>query len=333
MQPLTRRFGVCYDFRNPPDSGISMPDLYAQALEQIKWLDSLKLDAVWFTEHHFVDDGYLPAWIPVASAAAAVTNHVRFSSDICLLPFFNPVRLAEDLAVLDNISDGRVELGVGMGYAPHEFEGFGIPVSRRVSLMDEGLDVLKLAFTGEKFSYYGKRYQFKDVQITPGFVQPGGPPLWIAAMSAAGARRAAKYDAHFLPQGDRSQTLDVWHEERQTNDVSQPRRIGIIKGVFISDNADKDWPLIRDSERYRMQLYKKFFRESKTNFGAGEHIPQTWVVGNAAEVAEQLETFMQTYGVTDLITWGLPPGLNSSAMTDSLQQFVVDVVPKLRGAV
>ncbi|MGK0222876.1 MAG: alkanesulfonate monooxygenase SsuD [Limisphaerales bacterium] len=333
MQPLARRFGVCYDFRNPLDSGISMPDLYAQALEQIKWLDSLKLDAIWFTEHHFVDDGYLPAWIPVASAAAAVTNHVRFSSDICLLPFFNPVRLAEDLAVLDNISGGRVELGVGMGYAPHEFEGFGIPVSRRVSLMDEGLDVLKLAFTGEKFSYHGKRYQFNDVQITPGFVQEGGPPLWIAAMSAAGARRAAKYDAHFLPQGDRGQTLDVWHSERQKSDISQPRRIGIIKGVFISDNAEKDWPLIRDSERYRMQLYKKFFSESKTDFGAGEHIPQTWVVGNAVEVAEQLETFMQTYGVTDLITWGLPPGLNSSAMTDSLQQFVVDVVPRLRAGV
>ena len=83
-----------------------MPDLYAQALEQIRWLDEIGIDLVWFTEHHFIDDGYLPAWIPVASAAAAVTRSVRFSSDICLLPFFNPVRLAEDLAVLDNISNG-----------------------------------------------------------------------------------------------------------------------------------------------------------------------------------------------------------------------------------
>ena len=69
----------------------------SQALEQISWLDQLGLDLIWFTEHHFVDDGYLPAWIPVATAAAAVTKRVRFSSDICLLPFFNPVRLAEDL--------------------------------------------------------------------------------------------------------------------------------------------------------------------------------------------------------------------------------------------
>ena len=177
---LEPRFGVCYDFRNPPDSGIAMPSLYSQALEQISWLDGLGLDLIWFTEHHFVDDGYLPAWIPVATAAAAVTRRVRFSSDICLLPFFNPVRLAEDLAVLDNISNGRAEVGLGMGYAPHEFAGFGIPVSRRVSLMEEGLEVLRLAFSGEEFSFHGKRYEFNDVKIWL--------PLWKILLKALNRR-------------------------------------------------------------------------------------------------------------------------------------------------
>ena len=198
------RFGLCYDFRNPADSGISMPDLYRDALQQIEWADREGFDLVWFTEHHFVDDGYLPSWIPVASAAAARTSRVRFSTDICLLPFNHPVRLAEDLAVLDNLSGGRVEVGVGMGYAPHEFQGFGIPVARRVSLMEEGIEILKLCFSGERFSYQGKRYQLKDVRITPGYVQPGGPPLWVAAMSEAGALRAARYGTHFLPQGRKS---------------------------------------------------------------------------------------------------------------------------------
>src|SRR5262245_11829289 len=132
------RVGVVYDFRNPPDSGIAMPRLYAEILEQVSWLDRLGLDLVWFTEHHFVEDGYLPSWTPVAGAMAARTSRVRFSSDICLLPFSHPVRLAEDPAVLDNLSGGRIELGVGMGYAPHEFRGFGIPVPRRVSLTEEG---------------------------------------------------------------------------------------------------------------------------------------------------------------------------------------------------
>ena len=97
------RLGVVYDFRNPPDSGIDTPDLYAQIIEQVAWLDGLGLD-LWFTEHHFVDDGYLPSWTPVAGAMAARTRRVRFSSDICLLPFSHPLRLAEDLAVLDNLS-------------------------------------------------------------------------------------------------------------------------------------------------------------------------------------------------------------------------------------
>src|SRR5207237_9061480 len=81
------RFGVVYDFRNPPESGMSNPALYAAIMEQVVWLDSLGLDLVWFTEHHFVDDGYLPSWVPVAAAIAARTKHVRFSCAVWLLPF------------------------------------------------------------------------------------------------------------------------------------------------------------------------------------------------------------------------------------------------------
>ncbi len=209
---LPLRLGVVYDFRNPPDSGLPMPRLYAEILDQVAWLDTLGLDLVWFTEHHFVDDGYLPSWTPVAGAMAARTSRVRFSSDICLLPFSHPVRLAEDLAVLDNLSGGRVEIGVGMGYAPHEFRGFGIPLPQRLSRMEEGLEVLTRCFTGERFSYHGKRYDFDDVVIRPRYVQPGGPPLWIAAMSASGAARAARFGAHLLPQGERAQVLDPWRE-------------------------------------------------------------------------------------------------------------------------
>src|ERR1041384_4931716 len=93
MHPLPLRLTLVYDFRNPPDSGIPTATLYAEMLGQVAWLDTLGLDLVWFTEHHFVDDGYLPSWTPVAGAMAARTSRVRFSSDICLLPFSHPVRL------------------------------------------------------------------------------------------------------------------------------------------------------------------------------------------------------------------------------------------------
>ena len=115
------RFGVAHDFRCPPGSPYSMPDVYAQTLEQVRLLDAAGLDLVWFSEHHFVDDGYLPSFVPVAAAVAAQTSRIRISTDITLLPFAHPLRLAEDLAVLEQISNGRMELGAGLGYAQHEF--------------------------------------------------------------------------------------------------------------------------------------------------------------------------------------------------------------------
>ena len=326
------RFGVCYDFRNPPDSGVPDRVLYQEILEQVRWLDDLGADLVWFTEHHFVDDGYLPSWVPVAGAMAAVTDHVRFGTDICLMPFDHPIRLAEDLAVLDNVSGGRVELGLGMGYAPHEFRGFGIPVSRRVSLMDEGIEVLRRCFTGERFSYAGKRYLFDDVRITPGYVQPGGPPLWVAAMSEAGAARAARFDTHLLPQGMKQRSFDPWVEAlERSGRRPADYRVGIIRSVLVTDNRDQDWPLVRAAERYRMALYQRFFDESGEGFGGdGEPIPQTWIVGDVEHCAEELRRFIAAFGITDLVTMAVPPGLRAEQMSGSLERLFRDVVPRVR---
>src|SRR5947208_7598767 len=328
------RVGTVYDFRNTPESGMDMPSLYAAIMDQVVMLDRLGLDLVWFTEHHFLDDGYLPSWVPMAGAIAARTKRVRLSSDVCLLPFNHPVRLAEDLAVLDNISNGRIEVGVGMGYAPHEFRGFGLPVPRRVSLTDEGIEVLRHCFTGEKFSFHGTRYDFDDVVIRPRYVQPGGPPLWIAAMSAAGAARAARFDAHLLPQGARAQVLDPWHEAvRAAGRDPSERRVGIIRSCFVTDDPERDWPTVRAAERYRGELYNRFFAESgqeRSWYRAGERIPQSWGVGSVEHCVAELSAFIAEHGITDLVTWAVPPGLRPAQMSRSLERFAREVAPRLR---
>jgi alkanesulfonate monooxygenase SsuD/methylene tetrahydromethanopterin reductase-like flavin-dependent oxidoreductase (luciferase family) len=333
------RVGLVYDFRNTPATGMDNPSLYAAIMDQVAWLDGLGLDLVWFTEHHFLDDGYLPSWVPVAGALAARTAHARFSCDVCLLPFNHPVRLAEDLAVLDNISGGRIELGVGMGYAPHEFRGFGLPTSRRVSLTDEGIAVLKQCFAGERFSFSGKRYEFSDVVIRPGYVQPGGPPLWVAAMSAAGARRAAQFDTNLLPQGVRSDALDPWRAELvATGRDPDTKRVGIIRSCLVTDDAERDWPAVRAAERYRMSVYARFQEEIGGGVSAGgvrgntgaERIPQTWVVGDVEHCVAELRAFIREYGITDLVSWAVPPGLRPEQMNRSLERFFRDVVPRLR---
>lgn len=333
------RVGLVYDFRNTSATGMDNPSLYAAIMDQVAWLDGLGLDLVWFTEHHFLEDGYLPSWIPVAGALAARTKHARFSCDVCLLPFNHPIRLAEDLAVLDNISGGRVEVGLGMGYAPHEFRGFGLPVSRRVSLTDEGIAVLKQCFTGERFSFSGKRYECSDVVIRPGYVQPGGPPLWVAAMSEAGARRAARFDTNLLPQGARSAALDPWRAELvATGRDPDTKRVGIIRSCLVTDDAERDWPPVRAAERYRMSVYARFQAEIGGGVSAGgvrgnidaARIPQSWVVGDVEHCAAELGAFIREYGITDLVSWAVPPGMRPEQMNRSLERFFRDVVPRLR---
>ncbi len=331
------RIGTVYDFRNPADSGMSMPDLYAAIIDQVAMLDRLGLDLVWFTEHHFLDDGYLPSWTPVAGAIAARTRHVCISTDVCLLPFNHPVRLAEDLAVLDNLSNGRIEIGVGMGYAPHEFNGFGLPVSRRVSLTDEGIAVLRHCFSGERFSFHGKRYTFNDVIIRPGYVQPGGPPLWVAAMSEAGAQRAARFDSHLLPQGPRAAALDPWRAAlHESGRDPQRYRVGIIRSCLVTDDVDRDWPRVRAAERYRHQVYRSFTPGTGPGGVASNAdatpIPQTWVVGDVDHCVTQLSAFIRDHGITDLVTWAVPPGLRPDHMNESLVRFCRDVAPRLKSA-
>jgi alkanesulfonate monooxygenase SsuD/methylene tetrahydromethanopterin reductase-like flavin-dependent oxidoreductase (luciferase family) len=107
------RFGLWYDFRNPTQWHQSADRLYAETLDQIAWGENHGFADVWLSQHHFLDDGYLPSILPVAAAIAARTKRIRIASGVLLMPFHNPVRLAEDIAVVDVISGGRLELGVG----------------------------------------------------------------------------------------------------------------------------------------------------------------------------------------------------------------------------
>lgn len=333
------RFGVVHDFRCPPGSDYTLQDVYAQTIEQVALLDTLGLDLVWFSEHHFVEDGYLPSFAPVAGAVAAVTKRVRISTDIALLPFAHPIRLAEDLAILDQLSGGRMELGVGLGYAPHEFRAFGFPVSRRVSLTEECVDILQLAWSGEPFNYDGKRYHFDNVRVTPDPVQAGGPPLWLASTSPASADRAVRYDTHLLPQGVRSIVLDRWREKtRAAGRDPDDHRIGIIRSVYVTDDEERDWPPIREAERYRMRVYGRFFEEAgltgrAATFNEADRIPQRAIVGDVDHCVGELVNFIREFGLTDVVTWGSAPGVQPATMTPMMERFATEVAPRVRAIV
>ena len=142
-------FGLRFDFRNPEIGGISMADRYAAALDMVEWADKLGgCMTVAVSEHHGSDDGYLPSPLLMLSAMAARTTDVRFMVAALITSFYDPLRLAEDLVVLDNISRGRVDLVLGSGYVPSEFEMYGVPSSERAQRLTETMETLRAAFTG-----------------------------------------------------------------------------------------------------------------------------------------------------------------------------------------
>ena len=327
------RFGVMYDCRHVPGGDMTMTDVYAATIEQAVLADELGFDHVWFTEHHFLKDGYLPAFQPLAGAIAARTKQIRISNDIALLPLYHPIRLAEELAVLDQISNGRMEFGIGMGYVPKEFDAFGVPLRNRVSMTDEAIEILRLAWGEGPFSFRGKRYNLSNIDVHPKPVQPGGPPLWIAAMKEPGALRAARFGTNLLPQGRREEVLDPWRDAvNAKGEDPDDYRVGIIRSVYVTDDRERDWPKIREAERFRMGVYGSFMAETPDEYGWGssDGIPQNVIVGDATQVTQEISEFINTYGITDIATSGLPPGIEPEFMAANLERLASEVIPNLR---
>src|SRR6185437_10664707 len=120
------RVGTIVGFQNPAPWRAEWTELYSSTLDFVREAERLGFDQVWLTEHHFADDGYCPALMPAAAAIAAQTSRIRIGTKVMLMPFHDPLRLAEDAAVVDVISGGRLELGIAAGYRLEEFSGFGI---------------------------------------------------------------------------------------------------------------------------------------------------------------------------------------------------------------
>jgi alkanesulfonate monooxygenase SsuD/methylene tetrahydromethanopterin reductase-like flavin-dependent oxidoreductase (luciferase family) len=196
-----------FDFRNPAFAGTSMADRYAAALDMAEWADNLGIPAgIAVSEHHGSEDGYIPSPGLILAAMAARTSNVRFSVAALIAPFHDPLRIAEDFCVLDNLSKGRVDLIVAGGYAPNEFEMFGVLPKERPQRVTEMVQTLKAAFAGKPFEYRGR-----TVHITPEPLRPGGPMVILGGSSEPAARRAARIADAFVPSS--SDCWDFYRDE------------------------------------------------------------------------------------------------------------------------
>ena len=211
-------------------------------------------------------------------------------------------------------------------------------IRHRPSLTEEAVEILRRSWADEPFSFAGKRYQIPLIDVYPKPVQPGGPPLWMAAMSPAGAERAARLGLDLLPQLSRSRSLDPWIEAVRAagGDPSQ-HRIGLIRSFLVTDDPERDWPAWRNAERYRMEAYTRFFRETPDDYGdawrADDAIPQHVFVGNSDDCVTEIQRMRDTLGITDIVTAGLPPGLDPAAMAGNLERLATDVLPRVRAPI
>lgn len=318
-------FGMRFDFRNPAFAGTTPADRYAAALEMAEWGDQRGCVAIAVSEHHASADGYLPSPLTMVAALAARTTNVQLSVAALIAPFWDPIRLAEDLLVLDHLSRGRVGVIIGAGYVPAEFELFGVPIRDRAKRLVETVETLQGAFTGEPFEYRGR-----TVHITPGPYRPGGPSITLGGSSDAAARRAARLGASFLPS-----IPEVWEAYRdELQQLGQPdpgpSPIGKNRTVALAEDVEKGWEQMGPYFLHETNAYGEW--QAQTDAGSPYRsmtdVDELRASGDYAvltpdELIAELQAAPFPFAFFHPLCGGMPPELAWS----SLQLFERDVLP------
>ena len=264
------KFGLFFLLQDPPN-GENLPRLYDEVFEQAELAEKLGFDAFFVPEHHQMPDGYMPAPLTFLAALAARTKRAELGTGIMQLPLFHPLQIAEQGAVIDNLSRGRFILGAGLGLIQKEFDAFQIPLTEAASRFTESVEILKHAWAGETFSHQGRYYQFTDVTITPRPVRRPRPPIWVGAMSEITLKRAGRIGDGWI--SDPLHNFDVmkaWcqiYRDAATK-ASNPRvEIAFLRDAWVAESrAEVErvwWPHIQAYHLFYLHL--GFFSSGRFN--------------------------------------------------------------------
>ena len=253
------QFGLNLEFRNPQQFYRDPAKLYEDIIEHTVWAEGLGYDYIFLTEHHFTHDDWAPSPLMLLSAIAARTKRVRLSTSIMLLPFYHPVRLAEDGAVLDIISGGRYELAAGLGYRPEEFGGYGMQLLSRSRRADEMLEIIRRLWDGETVNFKGKFFQVDNVRLSPRPVQQPRPPIMVGGYAPNAVKRAARMGDGLV--GVTPQTYEIYVEElrRLGKDPAKVqgnrrrRSLGVLLQRARTD-VERDGPLLHAFGQHLRQV-------------------------------------------------------------------------------
>jgi alkanesulfonate monooxygenase SsuD/methylene tetrahydromethanopterin reductase-like flavin-dependent oxidoreductase (luciferase family) len=332
--------------RNLPSDPRPLAEVYREHLEESVLAERLGFDGVWASEHHFSEDAWNPSPLTFLTAVAARTERVRVGPYVLLLPLHNPVRVAEDVAVLDNLSAGRVDLPVGVGSAPEEFAAFGIPFGERLGRTFEALRVIERCFAGQEFSHRGKYYAFSRVRMTTPPVQRPGPPIWVASMGeqsvAWTARRGYHLAAGAGPGHARYEELLARHgHDRASRQIaSVPIR------VHLAATRAQAWDEAETGLHQVLRFYRTRVDPRSVTSAAGVldpmppvgefravsgigHRGTPFLVGTPDEVGQALAAY-RGRRLTNLCLNFHQPGMATDAVRRSMEMFARELMPAIR---
>jgi probable F420-dependent oxidoreductase len=333
-------FGLYAAIGDPP-RGERLRQCIDEVCAEAQLAEQVGFDAILVGEHHQHRDGFLPSPLIVSTAVAARTRRIRIGTGILLLPLYHPVHVAEDAATLDIVSNGRLILGVGMGYQAGDFGAFGIPPSQRVSRMEEGIDVIRACWTQDTFSYDGKRFRLDNVAVYPKPIQQPHPPIWVGAMADESIRRAARYGDAWLTGITQPMQKILRHTQSYkvyAGEFHRPARIILMRDAWVAETRQ------RAEEEYGSEVlaaYKYYWKSdslsfqdnhSEAEFTMEEMAPDRIIVGSPEEVVDQLQRWRETTGA-EMVIFRLRQAHSGGPPHDkilrAIRLFGDKVIPKL----
>jgi alkanesulfonate monooxygenase SsuD/methylene tetrahydromethanopterin reductase-like flavin-dependent oxidoreductase (luciferase family) len=352
------RFGTYFFLQAPP--GHRHADIIQRELQQMVWSEQLGFDEVWLTEHHFIDYGLSVDPATLASAIASRTSRVRIGLAAAILPFHDPIRLAEQLALVDIISGGRLDVGVGRGNRPSEFTGYRIPQVESRERFDEAVQIIQRAWTEERFAYHGRFFQIPEVRVIPKPLQRPHPPLYQVCVSPDSIESTALRGWPMLNSilfGGLEQV--VASRDRYVTTLQKAGRSpveiaalldrwGVSRQIYVAPSDAQALAEAKDAEMWYQESFRKFviperiedshptlqpaFRamaERLSNITWEGLVAETLAFGSPETVARHIEQ-MRQIGVGQVLCWMNFGGLPEDKIRRSMDLFAREVMPHFR---
>ncbi len=319
-------------------------ELYHNALSQVKLAEGVNFDSVWLSEHHFLEDGYCCSPLTMAAAMAAVTERVRIGTGALILTLHNPVRVAEDAATVDLISNGRFDLGVAIGYRKEEFDGFRIPINQRPSRIEEAIDIIQKCWSDGSFSFEGKRFSFPEIDVTPKPVQRP-IPIYIGAFEEPAVRRAGRLGYPLLIGPGRTlpmimDTLEWYNDEAEKagHDPHGVKHV-LLRETYVRETTKQ---AVEGGTEYIIKMYKFYLSLGVKIVIRGKNITSPddpmfehmaedrFIIGTPERCTAEVEKYADVTGVENILCRMVFPQAPAEAVSRSIELFGKEVIPNFK---